>query len=128
MNARHYLIGRGARRRGRCVGRGARSRPTRPRRGPGTLGVTTQKITVPLRFDHYYTYEQVGEALRALHAAYPELATVESVGKSEEGRDIWAMTVNNPKTGAAAGQAGRLRGRQHPRQRDPGGRGVPGAS
>ena len=35
----------------------------------------------------------------ALHAAYPELTTLEVVGKSEEGREIWAMTVNNPKTG-----------------------------
>jgi hypothetical protein len=55
---------------------------------------------VPLRFDRYYTYAQVGEALQALHEAYPALTTLEVVGKSEEGRDIWAMTVNNPKTGA----------------------------
>jgi Zinc carboxypeptidase len=63
-------------------------------------------ITVPLRFDHYYTYEQVGEALRALHAAYPQLTTLEVVGKSEEGREIWAMTVNNPRTGAALDKPG----------------------
>jgi hypothetical protein len=60
----------------------------------------TAKIAVPLRFDAYYTYEQVGEALRALNSAFPELTTLEVVGKSEEGREIWAMTVNNPKTGA----------------------------
>jgi hypothetical protein len=70
------------------------------------LGITTDKITVPLRFDHYYTYEQIGEALTALHAAYPDLTKLESVGKSEEGRDIWAMTVNNPKTGAALDKPG----------------------
>ena len=66
----------------------------------------SQPITVPLRFDHYYTYEQVGEALRALHAAYPQLTTIEVVGKSEEGREIWAMTVNNPRTGAALDKPG----------------------
>jgi hypothetical protein len=60
----------------------------------------TGRMTIPLRFDHYYTYAQVGEALTALHQAYPALTTLEVVGKSEEGRDIWAMTVNNPKTGA----------------------------
>ena len=70
------------------------------------LGVTRDPITVPLRFDHYYTYEQLGEALRALHAAYPDFTTVESVGKSEEGRDIWVMTVNNPKTGKALEKPG----------------------
>ncbi|MCU0290443.1 MAG: M14 family metallopeptidase [Thermoanaerobaculaceae bacterium] len=60
----------------------------------------TSRIVVPLRFDAYYTYEQVGEALRALAAAFPELAQLEVVGTTEEGREIWAMTVNNPKTGA----------------------------
>ncbi|MDP2876672.1 MAG: M14 family metallopeptidase [Holophaga sp.] len=68
--------------------------------------VTTGPITLPLHFDHYYTYEQVGEALKALHAAYPKLTTLESVGKSEEGRDIWAMTVNNPATGAPSTKPG----------------------
>jgi len=46
-------------------------------------------ITVPLTFEHYYTYEQVGDALKALHAAYPDVTTVEVIGKSDEGRDIW---------------------------------------
>jgi hypothetical protein len=67
---------------------------------------TTDRITVPLRFDHYYTYEQVGEALRALHEAYPELTSIDVVGQSEEGRDIWAMTVNNPDTGTALDKPG----------------------
>jgi hypothetical protein len=71
-----------------------------------SLGVSTEKVTVPLRFDRYYTYDQVGEALRALHAAYPDLTAIDVVGKSEEGREIWAMTVNNPKTGPALGKPG----------------------
>lgn len=83
---------------------GATAQPAKAAATP--LGVTTDKITVPLRFDHYYTYEQVGEALRVLHAAYPQLTTIDVVGKSEEGRDIWAMTVNNPKTGAALDKPG----------------------
>jgi hypothetical protein len=57
-------------------------------------------ITVPLRFDHYYTLEQVYEAVQAVVKAYPEMAKVEEVGKSEEGRPIYAVTINNPKTGA----------------------------
>ncbi len=70
------------------------------------LGTSSDAAVVPLRFDRYYTYEQLGEALRVLHAAYPGLTTIDVVGKSEEGRDIWAMTVNNPKTGAAADKPG----------------------
>ncbi|MCU0366114.1 MAG: M14 family metallopeptidase [Bacteroidales bacterium] len=59
-----------------------------------------QEIKVPLRFDFYYSYDQVTEALKALNTAYPGLTTLEQVGKSEEGRIIWALTINNPKTGA----------------------------
>jgi hypothetical protein len=61
-------------------------------------------ITAPLRFDQYYTLAQVYEALQALAKAYPQLTTLETVGKSEEGRPIMAMTVNNPKTGPALGK------------------------
>jgi hypothetical protein len=63
-------------------------------------------VAIPLTFDHYYTYEQVGEALKALHAAYPSMTTVDVVGQSDEGRDIWAMTVNNPKTGVPSSKPG----------------------
>jgi hypothetical protein len=61
----------------------------------------TAKITVPLRFDHYYSLEQVYEAVHALGQAYPQMAKVEEVGKSDEGRPLYAVTLNNPKTGPA---------------------------
>lgn len=57
------------------------------------------KIEVPLRFDRYYNYEEVCEALKVLNKAYPELTKLEVVGKSEEGREILALVINNPKTG-----------------------------
>jgi hypothetical protein len=66
-----------------------------------SMPAETAKITVPLRFDHYYTLEQVYEAAKALNKAYPEMTKLEEVGKSEEGRPIYALTVNNPKTGQA---------------------------
>jgi len=65
-----------------------------------------RKIDVPLTFDHYYTYEEVVTALKALNQAFPELTKLEVVGKSEEDRDIYAMTVNNPKTGKALKKPG----------------------
>ncbi len=64
------------------------------------------KITVPLRFDGYYSYEQVGDALKALHEAYPAMTSLDVVGRSEENRDIWVMTVNNPKTGDPSSKPG----------------------
>lgn len=66
------------------------------------FGVVAQnaKIQVPLRFDFYYTYDEMNKALEALHKAYPKLTKFESVGKSEEGRDIYVLTINNPSTGS----------------------------
>ena len=65
-----------------------------------------RKITVPLPFDHYYTYDEIVTALKALNQAFPELTKLEVVGKSEEDRAIYAMTVNNPKTGNALEKPG----------------------
>jgi hypothetical protein len=64
------------------------------------------KISVPLRFDHYYPLEQIYEAVQAIHQAYPDLTKLEEVGKSEEGRPLYAVTVNNPKTGPALAKPG----------------------
>lgn len=61
--------------------------------------VSDKPVTVPLSFDHYYTYEQVNEALRALNQAYPEMTRLDLVGKSDEGREIYSLVVHNPATG-----------------------------
>jgi len=66
----------------------------------------TAKVMIPLRFDHYYTLEQVYEAVQALNKAYPEMTKLEEVGKSEEARPILALTINNPKTGPALDKPG----------------------
>jgi hypothetical protein len=64
-----------------------------------TLFASDPEITIPLRFDRYYNYEQLVEAVHKLHEAYPRLSGIEVVGKSEENREIWAITINNPETG-----------------------------
>jgi hypothetical protein len=63
------------------------------------ISAQNQPVEIPLRFDHYYTYEQVNDALKALNKAYPKLTQLVLVGKSDEGREIWSITVNNPATG-----------------------------
>lgn len=57
------------------------------------------QINVPLRFDRYHSLEETLEAMKALNRAYPELTKTVMVGKSEEGREIWALEINNPATG-----------------------------
>jgi hypothetical protein len=54
---------------------------------------------VNLRWDRYYDYDQMTEALQLLARSYPKFLTLESIGESWEGRDIWAVTINNPDTG-----------------------------
>lgn len=64
-----------------------------------TLASDNGKIEVPLRFDRYYDYDDVTKALEVLHEAYPDMTKLEVVGKSEEGREIYALTINNKNTG-----------------------------
>ncbi len=73
---------------------------------PAKVQDHTSEVTVPLRFDNYYTYDMVIEALQKLHKAYPHLTRLDLVGKSEEGRSIYCMTVNNPKTGSQLDKPG----------------------
>ncbi|MGV6815492.1 MAG: M14 family metallopeptidase [Phycisphaerales bacterium] len=60
---------------------------------------------VPSRIDvswnRFYDYDEITEIVHDLVDAYPELLTLESIGKSEQGRDMWLITLNNPKTGPA---------------------------
>ena len=55
----------------------------------------------PIRFDRYYKHEELTALLNAYHSEYPSLASVSSIGKSYEGRDIWLVTVTNQETGPA---------------------------
>jgi murein tripeptide amidase MpaA len=52
-----------------------------------------------IEFDRYYRYDELTRLLLAYEAEYPELVTLESLGKSYEGRDIWLLTVTNFATG-----------------------------
>ncbi len=61
---------------------------------------------VSLSFDHFYDHAELTKALQALEKAYPQLATLQSIGKSFAGRDIWAIILNNPKTGPAERKPG----------------------
>lgn len=54
---------------------------------------------VALAFNRLYDYPELVEAMRALVKGHPDLLTMQSLGKSVEGRDLWCITVNNPKTG-----------------------------
>jgi hypothetical protein len=47
-------------------------------------------------FAKYHTHQELTAALKAAVAAHPGLAKLVSIGKTREGRDIWAMELANP--------------------------------
>lgn len=55
-----------------------------------------------ISYDRYYRYDEFTAILHQLVRAYPALLSIESAGKSFEGRDIWVLTATNQATGAAA--------------------------
>lgn len=54
---------------------------------------------VKMSWDRYHDYAQMLQFYKDLVKAYPNLIKMESVGKSYEGRDIWALTITDFKTG-----------------------------
>jgi murein tripeptide amidase MpaA len=55
-----------------------------------------------VRFDRFYRHDDLTAILREHARRRPDLFSVESLGKSHEGRDIWVVTATNTATGAAA--------------------------
>jgi hypothetical protein len=60
---------------------------------------------VNLRWDRYYDYAAMTDALQRLQRAYPRYLTLQSLGKSVEGKDIWLVIINNPATGPHTSKA-----------------------
>jgi murein tripeptide amidase MpaA len=52
-------------------------------------------------FNRFYRYDELTDALQRLQSRYPQLVSLQSIGKSHEGRDIWVMTVTNRLSGPA---------------------------
>ena len=55
-----------------------------------------------VRFDRFYRYAELTELLNAFAAEHPQLVSIESMGRSHEGRDIWIATVTHRATGPAS--------------------------
>jgi murein tripeptide amidase MpaA len=52
-----------------------------------------------MKFDHYYVFSEMESHLKNLAGQYPQLAQLSSIGKSPEGRDLWAVTITDTETG-----------------------------
>ena len=51
-------------------------------------------------WNRLHDYEEMTRLIQSYAASYPDWVSVESIGKSIQGRDLWMITVSNPATGA----------------------------
>ena len=52
---------------------------------------------VQASWNKYYTYEGITELCKKLAKEYPDLVTMESMGKSYQGREIYVLTISDKK-------------------------------
>ena len=57
-------------------------------------------MTYDIDFGEYFLFDDLTAHLHGLAETYPDLATLESLGKSWRARDVWCMTITNSATGA----------------------------
>ncbi len=57
-------------------------------------------MSYSIDFGEYFLYDQLTQHLWGLAETYPQYASLESIGKSWQERDVWAMTITNRATGS----------------------------
>lgn len=66
--------------------------------------ITAQKANIKFSFpqnlamapdEQYKTPQEIEDFIQNIHARYPDITEVKSIGKSLEGRDIWAMKISD---------------------------------
>jgi hypothetical protein len=60
---------------------------------------TPHEPKVEVSWNRYYTYDGVVDIMQKIAKAHPNLARLQSIGKSYQGRDIWLLTISDFKTG-----------------------------
>lgn len=64
------------------------------------LGTTADGQAPPVNWTDYFDYATMTRTLEAWAQQHKDIASVASMGKSHEGREQWAVTITNRKTGA----------------------------
>ena len=67
-------------------------------------GPSSPKVEV--HWNRYHDHQEFTKILQDLVAAYPNLAKLESLGKSEQDREMWVITITNFESGEEARKAG----------------------
>lgn len=61
----------------------------------------------PPKDSRFHTYQQLNEDMNQLHLKYPDITQLKSIGKSIEGRDLWAFHINTSKISLQSGESGK---------------------
>jgi len=62
--------------------------------------------TLPLTWDRWLDHDEIGERMQLMAETWPEMLSLQSLGDSYGGREMWLMTINNPATGDEMDKAG----------------------
>ena len=62
------------------------------------------ELDFPWSWKRYYSYAEWTQMMKDIAVKYPDLATVESIGKSQMGRDQYLFTLTSRKTGDPSGK------------------------
>ncbi len=57
------------------------------------------ELDFPVSWKHYYTYDEWTKLMFDLQKKYPNLADIQSIGKSRQGRDQFLLTITAKSTG-----------------------------
>jgi hypothetical protein len=61
---------------------------------------------VDVAWNRFYDHAGLSEILRQLHAAYPDLTRLYSIGRSQEGRELWCLEISAGSAAAASRKPG----------------------
>ncbi len=61
--------------------------------------------TLPLTWDRWLDHEEIGDRMRLMEQTWPQFLSLQSLGDSYGGREMWLMTINNPETGPEMSKA-----------------------
>ena len=86
---------------------------------------TPHEPEVAVSWNRYYTYEGVVDIMQKIAKAHPDLAKLESIGKSFQGRDIYLLTISDFKTGDPSKKTCHVYRWEHTFQRNTGNRIFP---
>ncbi|MSR68944.1 MAG: peptidase M14 [Phycisphaerales bacterium] len=71
-------------------------------RTPSAVAQQQLPAKVEIAWNRYYDFSEVVSIIARLVGAYPNLLSVEEIGKSVQGRPLLVVTLNNPSTGSPA--------------------------